>query len=423
MQSKYLQLVLLVLSLSAAIYAQDSAVTENSYLYKIHISEVPGGHGPLIQRGFKLDGTPGIITTLHGVCELNQVFTVDDQVGGHFKNVKLYWVDIANDAAMVGNDELFKLSGGLQVPKELTVSRGEACEAWGMPLGAFEWKKPVTLSDPPIYELNTRITGEMLKLFEKRQSPSLDVKVFGLDGAITPGYSGAPLVRKKTHEIIGMVDGGILEETNIAWAIPISAFRWQEPRKDLSVARRLESLASLSSSHLFRTLDNAAKDGKQRDRDSLLLGTWKLVEIHGSHFKQLDVMGQMVIFRDPKTREFRATGDFSSEDDDSYIIGSALFKMKLTAKFNNCAVSVGTPTGDEVYDARQIAYAGVSGGYSLQKSRFIHNKWEVQNPVNHARFNIWFSNWNSDNLHSLFEYGGVDNDINKRYLIFERVSN
>lgn len=403
------------------ISVQVSKADNDSYLFKVRIPEVQGSHGPLVQRGFKLDGTPGVITTLHGVCTLHQTFEVSDGKGGLFRHVRLYWADFANDLAMIGNEELFKLKGGFRAPVPLKVAPSEACEAWGLPLGEFDWKKPVTLADPPLYTLKTRVTGSLLELLDKRASPSLDIQVLGLDGAITPGYSGAPLIRKATGEVLGIVDGGILQETNIAWAIPISNFQWEDPRKDSKSELRLQRLSSMPTSHLFRTIDRAAIDDKERDQERLLLGTWNLIKIDlgpgKGPTKQSEAKGYLRIFRDPTNGAFKATADFTVVEEDSSPV--PMLALSLKAKFENASLTV---KQSEVKDG--LPSARVNTSFTTQLLR-IQRPEKSDQPVTRTGFSLNFfsGNWYNENrLNAIFagpDFSGKQ-DEKLTSLIFER---
>jgi hypothetical protein len=218
------------------------------HVYQV-VVQVPGKPVGILQTGFRVRGTKGIITALHGVIGSQKISAWNEQQKV-FSNLTVRRVDVQNDLALLSNQDLQNAPDvGLESGQNEQVYKGEGLTAWGHPVGIIFNKKPVKVGDPPLELLGNLIPPSSANAFVRRRSPDTNIKIIYLsEGNLVPGHSGAPLLSSANH-VVGVVDGGLLGGiAGISWAIPLSAIAWQ----DIDLAQpRLSELAKLSSSDLF----------------------------------------------------------------------------------------------------------------------------------------------------------------------------
>ena len=78
----------------------------NNYIYSIRITV---NNKQFIQTGFRLSGTRGIITALHGVVGAQEITAVNE-AGSVFSKLKIIKTDISKDAAVLYSDKMAALS-------------------------------------------------------------------------------------------------------------------------------------------------------------------------------------------------------------------------------------------------------------------------------------------------------------------------
>jgi hypothetical protein len=241
-------LVLVILQCSA-VYGQ--AKGQNVYLV---VAQEPGKPVGILQTGFRLRGTKGIITALHGVAGEKSISAWNEQ---HrvFPRLTVSRVDVRNDLALLTCAELESgPDDGLDSGANERLSQGESLTAWGHPIGIRLNKKPVKVGDPAQETLSSLIPPASASAFERRKSPAAEIQVIYLaEGNLVPGHSGSPLL-SSSNRVVGVIDGGLLGGmAAISWAVPLSKVLWE----DVGVARNsLNELDKVRSSDLF-TLDDA----------------------------------------------------------------------------------------------------------------------------------------------------------------------
>ena len=241
--SKYKVIIVFLLSLFvvSSAYAQDSI---DRHIYWVEIPPTKT-HGKIIQTGFRLQGTNGIITALHGVVGGDN-FKALNKFGKIYINLELVEVDVDRDLALLRNDELLKSDEGLQ-PSEKSVTAGQLLWGFGYPLAIKEvYKRRIHAGDPVTKQLDKLIpvdtSGNALR---KRGSPNKLIDVLNVEGSLSPGESGAPVLNAD-NQVVGIVDGG-LRNAGINWAIPLKTISWASPRLVEDDLARLNTL----DIHLF----------------------------------------------------------------------------------------------------------------------------------------------------------------------------
>ena len=191
----------------------------NNYIYSIRITV---NNKQFIQTGFRLSGTRGIITALHGVVGAQEITAVNE-AGSVFLNLKIIKTDISKDAAVLYSDKMAALStDGLIAIGTNQVGVKENLKVIGHPQGISLIVKSVTAGTPFLKQLNSFIPPDKAALFERRNSPNPFINVMYVEGNLVPGHSGAPVLNYN-NRVVGIVNGGILGGlAGICWAIPVT---------------------------------------------------------------------------------------------------------------------------------------------------------------------------------------------------------
>jgi hypothetical protein len=197
-----------------------------------------------MQTGFRLQGTSGIITALHGVADARDITAVNEK-GDVYSKLRLIKVDIQKDAAILYSDKMSNASiAGLISHSTGQISSYENLKVLGHPQGIGLTTKSVTSGSPVLRQLKTLIPPASSLLFLSRNSPSPSIDVIYIEGSLVSGNSGSPIFNKNNH-VIGIVNGGILGgAAGISWAIPIADIRFSNISDGESELRRLKSSAT-----------------------------------------------------------------------------------------------------------------------------------------------------------------------------------
>jgi hypothetical protein len=229
-------------------WAQDTL----RYVYRIHVASNPYSGKPIVQTGFRLKGTKGIITALHGVAD-GEGISASNDFGESFLKLWIFQVDVDNDVAILASDGLLKLEAdGFAWTR--AIEAGQSLRAIGNPLGIKTYDKSVIVGRPPLKKLNDLITPKSSEAFLERKSPLSTIDVINIEGTLMPGTSGAPLLDSKKR-VLGVVDGGIIGVleggiigADICWAIPIDKIKWKRVEDE---RQRLDELSRVDPRGLF----------------------------------------------------------------------------------------------------------------------------------------------------------------------------
>jgi len=229
-------------------FAQDAT----KWVYKVRIAGSKYSKGPIIQSGFRLKGTKGIVTALHGVIN-GKDLSANNDLNELLMDLRILKVDFNRDIALLISDELLaKPAEGLELGQIDSVSAGQLVHVLGSPRAIDVYDKRVFTGTPVFKTLRKMIPPQSSETFHKRKSPFEDIDVLNIDGALSPGHSGAPVVDSRGR-VLGVVDGGIVG-VDIGWAIPIKQIAW---KKAIDEKQNLDHLARVDPSELFAFITEA----------------------------------------------------------------------------------------------------------------------------------------------------------------------
>jgi hypothetical protein len=210
--------------------------------------------GDRVLTGFRYSGQPGIVTALHGVVGCSRITAVRPIAPGRpllSYQVQPRAVSIASDLALLGSAELDALPAvGLLVAPSAPAGDSRV-------LG-YPHALPATLTTtlhlrvPPTVMLNQLLPSGVANdgAFRARQSPHPKISVLSVEGHLTLGYSGAPLV-DDAGRVFGVANGGLASGAlEISWAIPF--LTGQVAWSPVATARTdLDRLGQLDAELLF----------------------------------------------------------------------------------------------------------------------------------------------------------------------------
>lgn len=220
----------------APLHSQESIV--DSYVYLVLIPETEN-HQAIVQTGFRVQGSKGIITTLHGIAD-GKEFSALNNKGDVLKGLTIKLVDVKNDIVLLSSQELdSRPTEGFRQGNLDSLQSITNCQVIGHPVGISLYHKNVITGTPVLKHLNELIPMSASADFDKRQSPSPDIDVLNIEGNLVSGNSGSPLI-DANNLVYGMIDGGILGgSAGISWAIPLAKIHWQDGKREGSRIREL----------------------------------------------------------------------------------------------------------------------------------------------------------------------------------------
>jgi hypothetical protein len=225
------------------------------YVYTVVVQKTDQPPRGALQTGFRLQGTKGIITALHGVAGANSISAWTDR-RKEYTGLVIADVDVPNDLALLRNEALStEPAVGLVPGTDERLVAGEGLVALGHPLGISLNEKPVAIGSPPLEPLRNLVPPSAASSFLRRNSPAPSIEIIYLSvGNLVPGHSGAPLLTAH-KKVVGIIDGGLLGGVaGISWAVPLSHIAWLGGNGS---GDRIPGLAAQGVSNLF-AMDNAA---------------------------------------------------------------------------------------------------------------------------------------------------------------------
>jgi Trypsin-like peptidase domain len=250
--------------------------------------------------GFRLQGTHGIITALHGVADGKDISASNMFTG--FNDLAVSWIDADRDVALLTNKQLINGQADGLEPGNLThVAPKDQVVAIGVPEATNLGPREDThIGNPVLEALKNRIPADWYQNLEDRGSPALNIRILKLEAQITFGESGGPILDSKNH-VLGMIDGGA---AGFSWAIPVTDFRWHKEDQE---RERLDKLAALGPGGLFA----ASKIANKKDSEKFI-GHWVPVTSAASQLSggvPISPSGAIDISEDEKGN-LRAKGSF-----------------------------------------------------------------------------------------------------------------
>jgi tetratricopeptide (TPR) repeat protein len=175
--------------------------------------------------GFRLKGTKGIVTALHGVTP-NHGITAKSAGGLVFLKLRILKADVARDLAILSCPELEALpADGLDLLPRKQWKSQERVFVFGYP-EPISVRNLVTALDVrphrPFETLTVLVGPANAELLQKRTSPNPAYEVLSLNGFLLPGHSGAPILDRTGNDarVLAVGNGG-LKGKGICWAIPL----------------------------------------------------------------------------------------------------------------------------------------------------------------------------------------------------------
>lgn len=225
-----------------------AAQAEHIYLVKASHCIYPARS----QTGFRLSGTKGIVTALHGVVDCDSIKAQDSTGRVAWKGLHLVQADVGRDAALLLSDELaMEEPVGIEVSSKSSWQAFEPVRVDGSPYGLSLIRTQLLVRPPPFRPLISLVPDNLRykrlrDQLTQRNSPSPKTNVLNLQGPMLPGHSGAPILTSDEH-VVALGSGGLEEgSTDVVWGIPLNGIQWQALDK-----AKIEKLKQLRVQELF----------------------------------------------------------------------------------------------------------------------------------------------------------------------------
>ena len=171
------------------------------------------------QAGFRttVDGTVGIVTTLHGVVGCREVSAENSSEG--VRGLEITRVDVPRDVAFLSSS---------------TLRTDRALSHAALP------PSMATVDALPIRDL---VTVDQLAALADRRSPKPEVFVRHLTGGVRPQSFGAPVLDPAGF-VVGMENGVTGPSGAVAWVVAFQDLEWTPPVQNETEIDRLAGLTS-----------------------------------------------------------------------------------------------------------------------------------------------------------------------------------
>jgi hypothetical protein len=244
----------MVFFLTSSLVLAQRDVDPRDFVYKIRIAGCV--HAPVSrsQSGFRVNGTSGIWTALHGVADCNTITaerSADSRGPVLTEALQVRQVDIGNDVALLGSQELSAMPAvGLEPARVVDWSKIRQVAVYGFPYGIDLVRSVLDAREPPLTVLASRLEDIDITTFKNRKSPSVNNEVLDLErGTLLPGESGAPVVDLQSRRVIAIAEGGLKRGfAQISWSIRYDSIRLTDRA---AVSRELNQLAAMPANQLF----------------------------------------------------------------------------------------------------------------------------------------------------------------------------
>lgn len=243
----------LALAVVTAMYATPTAAQalREQFVYQVKATDCGAGQRGRRLTGFREAGKAGIVTALHGVVGCRTITASNVSDTRDLGQLRIVEVDVARDLALLSSPVLAGAAAS-GIPRGPAPVAGTALWVVGYPHGVPSvLSSRLTLRRPPQLRLSALLPlSAPLREFRERGSPSASIPVLSLEGHLTVGHSGAPILNS-AGQLVGVANGGLASgATEITWAIPYPgpAAGWQGAA---AAAPAVERLAGRNAELLF----------------------------------------------------------------------------------------------------------------------------------------------------------------------------
>jgi tetratricopeptide (TPR) repeat protein len=197
---------------------------QEQFVYEIRAGGCPQPPESRSQTGFRVRGTKGIFSALHGVLGCRRIFANTDRGEKLSEPLVIVKVDIDRDTALLLSAELNNKPGtGIEVADRTVIQPRSRVMVIGHPNNIYlDRSESLALRQPPLVPLYRRLPRDNAdaETFKRRHSPNSLADVLDIEGVLQPGHSGAPVL--DTHgRVVGIANGGLKGGlAGINWAIP-----------------------------------------------------------------------------------------------------------------------------------------------------------------------------------------------------------
>lgn len=228
----------------------DGALAQNEHVYRLTVKECRFGAGTRVLSGFRDRQSHGIVTALHGVAGCNSVVAVNATQTRRYDLTITKGVNIDHDLALLSSPELEQ-----EAPAGLSAagSVSSSVRVVGFPHAVpAAMTTTLALRTPSRVQLNDLLpSGQGTRAgVNTRLSPNPRATVLSVQGHLTLGHSGSPIL-DSSGRVVGVANGGLGNGAlEISWAIPFtgSSSSWQSPA---SVSDELTRVKLLDPRVLF----------------------------------------------------------------------------------------------------------------------------------------------------------------------------
>jgi hypothetical protein len=211
---------------------QNQAQTSTDrYVYQVQAYQFPKKWPDRMQTGFlaTINEQKGIITALHGVAGSHRITVRTDKGLKLNGPVKIAYIDLRHDLALLSSSEIDDISTeGIPVKTNPDWQTSVTLDVHGHPYGIKNLDTELRVRrDHAIRPLVDLLPEESQPIFRKRGSPDPDTDILSVQGVLSPGHSGAPLIDSDGN-VVAVGDGGLKEGwSGICWAIPLRDISWR----------------------------------------------------------------------------------------------------------------------------------------------------------------------------------------------------
>jgi hypothetical protein len=214
-----------------------AAFGQYEFIYQIQASGCSHHPRNRMQTGFRMVGTAGIVTALHGVADCADIKAF--QTKQPHLSVRLTAIDADADAALLSAPGLG--TSGLAAATNVDWETLGSVFVTGHPYGIGVIRTSLAVRRPALVILSHRLPDEVLVHMETRNSPAVSQQVLDLEGGtLLPGHSGAPIL-DSSNRVLAIASGGLREG--------FAQINWWRPAGGQSV--RLNSLKAADPKVLF----------------------------------------------------------------------------------------------------------------------------------------------------------------------------